>query len=173
MQKRACAPRILPIVGFVCGFGVFLGWMYFAYRLPLVEVWWTNLQKHRGFYDHMPRSYWVWIALNALEFAVVCGVPTVLAAFALGRKPPGLPLATGVLGTLLVLNLTGKNLSEVARLWLFAAPLVCAAAGRSADEKNLPARLACGLLLMQILLAIFLVSGSEPLLPVQVLTGDL
>ena len=102
------------------------------------SVWKTSLVQHATFSAHFPRSYWAWSLFNPVEFAVFAGVPTLLllitaATADLRRWWPArsrqalssLPWA--LLLVLAALNLSGKNLGEVARLWMFLMPFAAAA----------------------------------------------
>jgi hypothetical protein len=93
-------------------------------------VWWWNQANHGRFYVEYPRTYWIWIGVNGLELAVGLGLPTFVWAIA-GLGPRTLiprPAWAGV-GVLILLNLSGKNLSEVARIWLIFMPTLLVAAG--------------------------------------------
>jgi hypothetical protein len=135
----------------------------------VIEVWLINLEKHRGFYQHFPRGYFSWVFVNVLEFSLVAGVPILLCGFSLVRRSPNrhLPLAAWVMLTLLALDLTGKNLSEVARLWLFLTPIVCAA-GAPAVENIRSRWILAALLAIQAWLLVSLVANVEPILPIAV-----
>jgi len=98
-----------------------------------VEVWLIALRKHAEFGGLFERTYWKWVLMNPLEFWAFLGVPAgamVLWRVALGVsrarvKSLGLdvPLLSIVI-LLLLLNLSGKNPGEVARLWMFLMPFV-------------------------------------------------
>ncbi|WZO96704.1 hypothetical protein EP7_003709 [Isosphaeraceae bacterium EP7] len=93
-------------------------------------VWWWNQANHGRFYVEYPRTYWIWIFVNVLELAVGLGLPIFVWALA-GLGPRTLiprPVWAGV-GVLILLNLSGKNLSEVARIWLIFMPTLVIAAG--------------------------------------------
>jgi hypothetical protein len=87
------------------------------------EIWWWNARNHARFYVEFPRSYWTWVGVNAIELAIALGLPASLWAL-IGlidvRSAPRVFLATAA--TLVGLTLTGRNLSEVARLWLPMMP---------------------------------------------------
>jgi hypothetical protein len=99
----------------------------FSQANPLV-IWWHNAANHRRFYDQFPRSFWVWNLLNPIEFAVALGVPVVAAAIAALPNHSGARLAWITCAILLILQLSGRNLSEVARLWLPFMPMFLPAA---------------------------------------------
>jgi len=122
----AVAGIFLPIVA-----------MWAAVDFNLVEVWLVNLANHQQFYEQMPRSYWPWVGVNLVEFWVAAGVPLgcMLAAHVwLRLTRPGTegrlaPVLFGLIGVLSLLNFSGRNLSEVARLWIFLIPFAAVAAG--------------------------------------------
>jgi methylthioxylose transferase len=96
---------------------------------PLVIGWW-NLHHHARFYDEYPRTYRLWLVINPLELAIALGIPSVIWCVAAVREPLGLPIS--VWSTVLVLalaNLIGRNMGEVARLWLLYMPPLLVGAG--------------------------------------------
>src|SRR5262249_21192096 len=92
-------------------------------------VWSWNLHHHARFYDEYPRTYSLWVWANLVELAIAIGLPVMVWLVAGLLAPRAVPRS--VWATLLVLalvNLTGRNLGEVARLWmLFMPPLLIAA----------------------------------------------
>jgi hypothetical protein len=93
-------------------------------------IWWTNQKNHARFYVEYPRSYLAWLVENPIELAVALGLPaTIWAAIGLAspRRCPRVAWAT--LLVLVILTISGKNLSEVARLWLPLMPPLLVAAG--------------------------------------------
>jgi hypothetical protein len=95
-------------------------------------IWRTNAANHARFYVEYPKSYLAWVVENPIELAIALGVPTaVWAAIGLRRCPP---VAWATLATLAFLTLSGKNLSEVARLWLPLMPPLVASAGAGAEK---------------------------------------
>jgi len=101
--------------------------------LNLVTIWWSNLDNHAAFYDQPqhPRSYLPWLGLNVLELAVAVGIPLAgLAVAGLAMRIRGdQPEIAGPAWTCLavwgLLWLSGKNMGEAARLWLFLMPWAC------------------------------------------------
>jgi hypothetical protein len=93
-------------------------------------IWRWNLHHHARFYDEYPRTYGLWIWANAVELAIAIGLPTIVWLVAGLMAPRGLPRAAwATLSVLLLVDLTGRNMGEVARLWiLFMPPLLLAAA---------------------------------------------
>ena len=95
-------------------------------------IWWWNQKNHARFYVEYHRSYRAWVLGNPIELAVALGVPaTVWGLAGLGpgsfRQVPRVVWAT--LGVLAALTLSGRNLSEVARLWLPLMPPLLTASG--------------------------------------------
>jgi methylthioxylose transferase len=138
-----------------------------TFDLDLLAVCRINLEKHRGFYEHFPRSYWPWVAVNLFEFAATIGVFAVLAVAACIWRPKrtGTALAISFLATLLLLDLAGKNLSEAGRLWLFLTPFAAAASARVLERTALSPRQSAALLVLQAAAAVSLYTMVEPLLP--------
>ncbi|MHC5542930.1 hypothetical protein ACYOEI_32300 [Singulisphaera rosea] len=94
-------------------------------------VWWWNQKNHGRFYLEYPRSYLAWAVANPIELMIGLGLPTSVWAFvALAAHSRKIPVATwATLGTLAFLTLSGKNLSEVGRLWIPMMPALLLAAG--------------------------------------------
>lgn len=103
--------------------------------MNLPAVWWLNLRNHAGFYRQFTRTYWKWLIVNPLEFALAAGLPLVcLALFSICRQwktqgwrtcAPAVALAF----TWSILWLSGKNMGEAARLWIFLTPCLIWLAG--------------------------------------------
>jgi len=112
-------------VGFLGLAGI--GWLVTGAD-PLV-VWIWNLRHHARFYDEYPRSYLPWLIVNPIELAVAIGLPAIvwgLVGF-IGDRRYVPRAAWCALGVLVLVNLTGRNMGEVARLWmLFIPPLLLA-----------------------------------------------
>ena len=92
-------------------------------------IWLANLANHGRFYVTYPRSYAPWLGANLVDLAVGLGLPAftwAVAGFATRRAPRG---AWAALAVLLALEVSGRNLGEVARLWLPMMPPLFAAAG--------------------------------------------
>jgi hypothetical protein len=113
--------------------------------INLPAVWWLNLRNHAGFYRQFTRTYWKWLLVNPIELAIAAGLPLVcLAVYAVVRqwrahgwracRP-----AVAFLATWGILWLSGKNMGEAARLWIFLIPCLIWIAGGLFEE---PFRLA-------------------------------
>jgi len=101
---------------------------------PLVIASW-NLHHHARFYDEYPRTYWYWLAANPIELMIALGLPSaVWCLFGLcqGRSVPVSVWST--LAVLVLMNLIGRNLGEVARLWMLFMPLLLVAAGEGCHK---------------------------------------
>ncbi len=100
-----------------------------VFDINLIRVWVSNLQNHARFYEEYDRTFWKWLVINPLEFAIASGVPlTLIALFAVqgsiqDRKrrfhPPHIWCCLAI-GTLLWIS--GKNMGEAARLWINFIP---------------------------------------------------
>jgi methylthioxylose transferase len=93
-------------------------------------IWWWNQRNHARFYVEYHRTYALWLLVNPIELALALGIPATVWAivgFASVRSVPRVSWAT--LAVLVVLTLSGRSLSEVARLWLPLMPPLLAAAG--------------------------------------------
>ena len=87
-----------------------------------LTIWWANQRNHARFYVDNPRSYGPWVAANLVELAVGIGLPAATAGV-MGVKNTG-RVGWSALIVLLILNFSGKNLSEVGRLWLPLMPML-------------------------------------------------
>jgi hypothetical protein len=109
---------------------VLAGWLLTGAN-PFV-VWSWNLHHHARFYDEYPRTYRLWLWANWVELAIAIGQPTVVwILVGLLGAPRAIPRAVwATLFVLMLVDLTGRNMGEVARLWLlFTPPFLIAAAG--------------------------------------------
>lgn len=95
-----------------------------------ISIWFSNAQNHARFYEEFTRSYFLWVMINPIELAIALGLPLVVWIVFAGfrRRLPWEAVAT--LATLALLTITGRNLSEVARLWLPFLPALVVASGR-------------------------------------------
>jgi hypothetical protein len=106
---------------------VLSGWL--ATGADPFVVWSWNLHHHARFYDEYPRTYSRWLWANLIELAIAVGLPAMVwlvAGLMSVRAVPRSVWATLI--ALALVNLTGRNMGEVARLWmLFMPPLLIAA----------------------------------------------
>jgi hypothetical protein len=113
--------------GFLLPVGIL--WMVFDLNLPVVWSW--NYRNHAGFYDQFQRTYWKWLLVNLLELFYGVGAPVLVLMLAAYRRVFATAqswrdralapyIACGAVWILLWLS--GKNMGEAARLWLFLMP---------------------------------------------------
>ncbi len=100
------------------------------------EIWWANQSNHARFYEEFPRSYFKWMLTNPIELIVAIGLPTALWIMVLLVSRRSLRITWVTLGVLLLLTLTGRSLSEIARLWLPFYPLLVIAIGPGISRLN-------------------------------------
>lgn len=132
--ERTLAPRrrLILIVAVGGGFFAFtLGWWALTSANPFA-IWWANQANHARFYREQPKSYWAWVVENPLELAVACGLPAFLWMLVGLRDGPRVAWVT--LAMLVFLTVGGRNLSEVARLWILFYPALVAAAGAGLER---------------------------------------
>jgi hypothetical protein len=101
---------------------------------PFVIATW-NLYHHARFYTEYPRSYHIWIWVNLIELVIALGLPSAVWCAVGLLRPRTVPASVWcTLFVLGILNLTGRNLGEVARLWMFLMPPLLVAAGQGCDR---------------------------------------
>ena len=130
--------RVVGRLGLVLGTGA--GFLLLTFAVWWVSkanpfaIWWSNQANHGLFYRDHPRGYLAWVAVNPIEMLFAVGIPTVGLAFLgmSGRRRP--PAAVAGLIVLLLMNFSGKNLSEVARLWIPLMPPIALAAGSTFSD---------------------------------------
>lgn len=117
-----------------CGSGVVLGFWLPVLLLGLwsgmnlIQVWLLNYQNHAGFYQQYTRTYSQWVWYNPIELAISLGLPIfwlAVCSVVVGIRSPRsryFGIVLSVVTTWSILWLTGKNMGEAARLWLFLAP---------------------------------------------------
>jgi len=128
---------LLRLMGaFVCAFVVpFVLLRVFA-GFDVVDSFRQAMENHRRIAGE--RTYALWVAYNPYEFFSWLGIPVtwlfLRAAFGKRRVDA---LWTASVVTLIFLNVSGKSLGEVERLWLFMAPyVVLVAAAELARERD-------------------------------------
>lgn len=93
-------------------------------------VWWWNQRNHARFYAEYSRTYSAWLVANPIELAVGLGIPATVWLLGSARNLREVPKASAAtLLVLTLLTLSGRNLSEVARLWLPFLPALLIPAG--------------------------------------------
>jgi hypothetical protein len=134
---RSTRDRALLIVATGVGFLALTAIVWALTRANPFVIWWCNQRNHTRFYQEYPRSYWAWVKANAIELAVAIGLPSAVWSFlGLGwtRNVPRVALVT--FGVLVFLTLSGRNLSEVGRLWLPFMPALLVAVGFAMGRLN-------------------------------------
>jgi methylthioxylose transferase len=110
-----------------------LGWGITGANPFEIATW--NLRHHARFYLEYPRSYWSWLVVNPVEFLIALGLPSAVWCVVGLWRPRHVPRsAWATLLVVVMLDLVGRNLGEVARLWILFMPpfLVAAGAGWAA-----------------------------------------
>jgi hypothetical protein len=109
------------------------GWLATGANPLEIGTW--NLHHHARFYLEYPRTYRLWLWVNLLELAIALGLPSAVWCLVGMMQPRTMPIP--VFSTALVLllvNLTGRNLGEVARLWMLFLPPLLLAAGQGCNR---------------------------------------
>jgi hypothetical protein len=122
--------RAIQLVATGVGFLAFTGGVWLVTWANPFVIWWWNQKNHARFYVEYRRTYLAWVAVNPVELAVALGLPATVWAVVAGvwpRQAPRVSVAT--IAVLIVLTVSGKNLSEVARLWLPFMPALLVAGG--------------------------------------------
>ncbi len=132
--------RCLLILATGVGFGALvLGGCAAVGANPFVIGMW-NLHHHARFYDEYPRTYHLWLVANPIELVVAIGLPSAVWCLLGLSNPRRVPISFwAALSVLALVNWTGRNMGEVARLWMLFMPPLLAAAG-SAHERLAPVR---------------------------------
>jgi hypothetical protein len=94
-------------------------------------------EKHAGFAQSFGRTYWKWALFSPVEFALFMGVPVAcLVLWRLARQVRIIPalkasrdklsqtdiILWSLVLTFVILDVSGKSLGEVSRLWMFLMP---------------------------------------------------
>lgn len=147
-ESRAFLTRRLVVVG-ALGFGLPAVLFSVLLDINLLNVWSWNLANHALFYDHNPRTWWLWLLANPLELSLAVGLPVSCAALislarltqSAGWRTPRASAAAAFLCVWGLLWLSGKNMGEAARLWILLMPwllLMVAEILRPAAETDRP-----------------------------------
>ncbi|MCG6154709.1 hypothetical protein [Rubinisphaera margarita] len=135
---RRLAGGMSPALIVTAGAGVILPCMILwgLTDANLFTIWWLNLQNHAAFYDHNPRTWWKWLGVNPFELAFGLGPAVSILAFGSlvlavrsRLRSEGEAFIVGVVAVWALLWLSGKNMGEAARLWIFLMPLFVACGG--------------------------------------------
>jgi hypothetical protein len=149
-QPASWRSRALLILAIGLGFTtiVLCGWAVVGANPFVIGSW--NLYHHARFYDDYPRTYRLWLVVNPVELAIALGLPSVVWCLVALLAPRGMPLVVWLTLLVLVLtNLTGRNMGEVARLWMLYMPPLLVGAGYGFDRwVRKPAPLAASIALL-------------------------
>ena len=109
-------------------------------RANPLAIWWINQANHARFYVEYPRHYFSWIVANPIEISIAIGLPIVTwGVLGCATSLKSIPRSTwSVLLVLTLLNFSGRNLSEVARLWIPLMPPLLLASGIGLDRTGQP-----------------------------------
>jgi hypothetical protein len=122
-RERTVVEKGVLLAAIGVGFLAFTIPVWLATRANPFAIWWANQRNHARFYVENPRSYLHWVIANPIELAVAIGLPSALWLIVGAFKPRDFPRTTlATLAVLAFLTLSGRNLSEVARLWLPMMP---------------------------------------------------
>jgi methylthioxylose transferase len=133
--------RALLVLATGAGFLAVLtaGWALTAANPFVIGSW--NLKHHAQFYVEYPRSYRLWLWVNPVETAIALGLPAAFWCIAGFLAPRDVPVsAWSTLLVLVVINLTGRNMGEVARLWMLFMPPLLVAAGAGINRLGVQPR---------------------------------
>lgn len=157
---RSVTQRLVALAGVATGFLAATIALWAVSGANPFVIWWWNQKHHARFYVEFPRSYWAWVAVNPVEFAIALGLPAaVLVTIGLARRR-AFREAWATLGVLVFLTLSGRSLSEIARLWLpFMPPLLLS--GTDTESAWSPAWTAL-LLALQTLILQSMMQGVYP-----------
>jgi hypothetical protein len=98
-------------------------------------TWWWNQANHGRFYQEFHRSYAAWLVANPLELAIGIGLPAAVWAVLGLAWPRAAPRSSMVtFAVLVLLTVSGRNLSEVGRLWLPFMPALLVVAGFALEK---------------------------------------
>lgn len=124
--------RLLAAVALAFGFlAAVVVWRVFTHA-DLFTIWYYNLINHARFYINYHRTYRRWVWVDGIELGIALGIPASILAILAATAPRRVPIvAWGTILTVIALDLSGRNLGEIARLWLPLMPplLIVAAVG--------------------------------------------
>jgi len=133
----------------------------------IAVIWIENLKNHAMFYDHNSRSFGLWLVVNPVEVALALGAPLacltaagLLCSFSQrGFAPIAFSHAAAWCMVWAILWLSGKNMGEAARLWIFLAPWPVMTAAKALETDRHCQRVAFGLQLLAGITTVAVVDG--------------
>ena len=129
-SRRSPSSDVGCVLAAVAGFGIPLGTLAYWGQCNPLAIWMQNLENHGMFYDHNTRSYLGWLVVNLFEAAFALGLPIAClglvgaAHVVQGHRSRHIAISQFLawFGVWAILWLSGKNMGEAARLWIFIAP---------------------------------------------------
>ena len=129
-----------PFLGGLIVGVIILAATYSLTDLNLPGIWLQNFRNHAAFYDHNARSYFDWLGANIVEVCCALGGPFAVLAIAgtihllrRCRDQSDFAVLSG-LAVWGLLWMSGKNMGEAARLWIFLMPYAAWAAAVCIDQ---------------------------------------
>lgn len=165
-RERTVAADITAVAMAVAGLVLPLVALSLWGNCNVTAIWIENLKNHAMFYDHNSRSFGLWLGVNPLEAALALGAPLaclmVVGLLRCLRQRTVAPITFSQSAAWLmvwaILWLSGKNMGEAARLWIFLAPWpVITAATVESDRRS--QRVALGLQLVACLVTVAIIDG--------------
>ncbi len=159
--------RTLGIAATGAGFAIPWILVYLATSAnPLtIAVW--NLHHHARFYDDYPRGYWRWFWINPLELVLAIGAAGSVWLLRSLRQPLLIPRSSlAAIVVVVLVNLTGRNLGETARLWMLFMPALLPAAGAAMERDRAGAAGLAATIAMVAIQTLFLESTIQVVYPV-------
>lgn len=141
------AAMVAGVCACVVVFWSALFWVWCRY--DTLRVLWAVLEQNAAFNVHSERTYWKWLLANPVQFFVFSGCPVAtLLCFGMvadlrrivSRTEQSVPYALCFVAVMALLWLSGKNLGEVERLWVFVMPLAAIAGAASLKATGATAR---------------------------------
>jgi hypothetical protein len=134
LRRRAGQAMLVQVVGVgLLGFAAALAALWALVQFDALSTWWECLRSNARFNRVTGRSYLPWVLYNPVDFLMFLGVGLsallLVGAAGVVRRlrawrqwdPVTLGLLAYVL-LLLLLDVSGMNTGEVARLWMFLMP---------------------------------------------------
>lgn len=164
-------PTMVKLVGWVATGFLLVHLLAMAAGYDAFTVWRLCLANNARF--NLGRTYGVWLAYNPFDFALFLGLPVTVCLVRvlvrqLGRRELDLPgsYIWAFAATVVILNLSGTNRGEVARLWMFLMPVFSAiAAATFAPAENQTARAFLGCYALLFIQAVAFKLSLDVMLP--------
>jgi len=100
----------------------------------LLDIYRASMPYHKAFLA--TKTYSLWLVYNLYDFILFLGLPVTFGIiFSLRKSRPNIILWF-LIAMLLIIDLSGKNRGEVARIWLFLTPFAAIAASSYIKKYN-------------------------------------